>query len=268
MVIKPSQTFDLLPTTKCKNTQKRCCIWGMFVGVLKSEALFWAGDLVFVSYLTLTGGLYHTGLSSHRQICLSLLWNNSVDLFYCSTIPQRVKEYREQPFFPELQFIFLPPHLFFSFSCTYLCRSHWASASQIFNSFLFSLLCRQPPLLQWRSDFWQVCRRNSLLLNPFIFIHTNTGFEPLAAPQIHTHSGLLTDSFLLFIPTLTKFTSTPLIDSNQQHGTRGRYQGAWQWICRVNIVEDDLITLQLTFTIIIPLSQSKTQSRANLPLEY
>lgn len=126
----------------------------------------------------------------------------------------------------------------------------------------FALLSRQPPLLQRRSDFWQVCRRNSLLLNPFIFIHTNTGLEPLAAPQIQSQSGLLTDSFLLFIQTLTKFTSTPLIDSNHQHGTRGRYQGAWQWICRVNMAEDDLITLQLTFTIIILVSpkQSTKQS--------
>lgn len=53
----------------------------------------------------------------------------------------------------------------------------------------------------------------------------------------------LTDSFLLFIYTLTKFTSTPLIDPNHQHSTRGRCQGAWQWICSMNIVEKDLITL-------------------------
>lgn len=128
-----------------------------------------------------------------------------------------------------------------------------------------TLLSHQPPLLQRRSDFWQVCRRNSLLLNPFIFIHTNTGLEPLAAPQIQRQSGLLTDSLLLFIQTLTKFTSTPLIDSNHQHSTRGSYQGAWQWIWRMNIVEDDFITLQLTFTIIILVSQSTAQSRANLP---
>lgn len=106
-----------LPNVKIP--QKHCCICGVFVGVLKSEALFWAADLVFVSYLTLTGGLYHIGLSSHRQICLSLLLNNSVDLFYCSTIPWRVKEYREQPFFPELQFIFPLPHLFFSVAPIY-----------------------------------------------------------------------------------------------------------------------------------------------------
>lgn len=58
-----------------------------------------------------------------------------------------------------------------------------------------------------------------------IFIHTNTGLESLAAPQIQSQSGLLTDSFLLFIQTLTKFTSTPLIDSNHQHSTRGRISG-------------------------------------------
>lgn len=38
----------------------------------------------------------------------------------------------------------------------------------------------------------------------------------------------LTDSFLLFVQTLTKFTSTPLIDWNHQHGTGGRYRGARQ----------------------------------------
>ena len=146
---------------------------------------------------------------------------------------------------------FFPPLLHF-FSCTFFMQSLSPSFSNL-QFFSSTLLSHQPPQLQRRADFL-----TSLLLNPFIFIHTNTGLEPLTAPQIQSQSGLLTDSFLPFIQTLTKFTSTPLIDSNHQHSTRGRYQGAWQWICRMNIVEDDLIILQLTFPIIIWVSHKQS----------
>lgn len=126
------------------------------------------------------GVLCCIGLSSHRQICLNLLLNNSVDLFYGWTIPQRVRERVEQPF--------IPPYTLFHLLLTYFFQLHLfmqKSLSLSFSNLQFfppSLLSHQPPLLQRRSDFWQVCRRNSLILNPFIFIHTNTGLEPLAAP--------------------------------------------------------------------------------------
>lgn len=209
------------------------------------------------------GGLSCIGLSSHRQICPNLLLNNSVDLFHCWTTPQRVRERGKQPFLQTYILFYLQLTYFLS-SVTFFMQKSQSLSFLNLQVFPSTLLSHQLPLLQRRSDFWQVCRRNSLLLNPFIFIHTNTGLEPLEAPQIQSQSGLLTDSFLLFIQTLTKFTSTPLIDLNHQHSTRGRYQGAWQWICRMNIVEDDLITLQLTFTIIILVSQNKAQSRVNL----
>lgn len=139
--------------------------------------MVWTADWVFVCVLTLTGAPSHRGLSSHGQICLNLLWNNSVDLFYCETMPQGVRECRAACV-PDLHFISLPARLFFFFSCSFYMQK---SLSLSFSNLPFS--SHQPPLLQWRSDFWQVCRRNSLLLNPFIFIHTNTGLESLAAPQ-------------------------------------------------------------------------------------
>ena len=170
--------------------------------------------------------------------------NNSVDLFHCWTIPQTGREGGEEPLI--LTYILFPLQLTFS---SHLCLFYAeVTEPQLLKS---SILSFDPPLsttpsaaAKGRFFFFLL---TSLLLNPFIFIHTNTGLEPLAAPRIQSQSGPLTDSFLLFIQTLTKFTSTPLIDLNHQHSTRGRYQGAWQWICSTNIVEDDLITLQLTF---------------------
>lgn len=122
------------------------------------------------SYLTLTGAPPQRGLSLHRQICLNLLLNNSVDLFHCWTIPQRVGECGEQPFI--LTYILF--HLLvtnFVFSCTFFMQKSLSLGFSNLQFFPSILLSHQPPLLQQRSDFWQVCRRNSLLLNPsFLFI--------------------------------------------------------------------------------------------------
>ena len=111
-------------------------------GVLTCEAMFWAADWVFFSYLTLTGGLCRIGLSSHRQICLNLLLNNSVDLFYCWTIPQRVREPGEQPF--SLTYILFPLlFTYFFFNCTFFFIQKTLSLS--FSNLQFFL--SRPPLL-------------------------------------------------------------------------------------------------------------------------
>lgn len=88
-------------------------------------------------------------------------------------------------------------------------------------------------------------RRNRLLSNPFIFIHTNTGLEPLAAPLTQRRTALWLTAISFKTRALTKFTSTSLIDTSPavHVDIRGRVSGF--------AVEDNLRTLQLTFILMI-----------------
>lgn len=71
-------------------------------------------DWVFVSNLTLTRGLFYIGLPSHGQICLNLLLNNSVDLFYSYDTTESTGSPRAA-FYSDIRFISsVPAHLFFS----------------------------------------------------------------------------------------------------------------------------------------------------------
>lgn len=144
------------------------------------EASFWPADWVFISYLTLAEGLSHTGPLSHGEIRLSLLLNNSVDFFYWLTIPLRLQESREQPF---LKQIVCPLLLTFFFVMQ---KSLSLSYSNL-QFFLFTPCTPTSPI--------PVLQPNSLLLNPFIFIHTNTGLEPLALSRYIARVALWLTAF-------------------------------------------------------------------------
>lgn len=218
----------------CENDTTACCVCGCnMCSVIVSCRLslcLWAD--------TDRGGLFHIGSSSPRQICLNLLLNNSVDLFDCWTEPRSEGD-----------------------SDVHLISSHltsWFFYAEVTEPQLFIL--NPPPISRTPSAVAKVGFLTSLQKKQSALksLHFYSYKYRFGAPQIQSQSGSVTDSFLLLIQTLTKFTSTPLIDSNHQHAIAAGYQGAWLWICRMNIVEDDLITLQLTFPIIVLFSHKQS----------
>lgn len=131
-------------------------------------------------------GLCWIGLSSHRQICLNLPLNNSVDLFYWPDYTSESKP----AVCSDIHFISSTRSPVFFLSLSPVTPFFYAEVTepQLLKS---SILSSRPPLLSSPVDplrrsegqlFDKSARRNSLLLNPFIFIHTNTGLELLAAP--------------------------------------------------------------------------------------
>lgn len=163
------------------------------------EASFWPADWVFISYLTLAEGLSHTGPLSHGEIRLALLLNNSVDFFYWLTIPLRLQESREQPFLKQIVFPLLLTFFF--------CYAE-VTEPQLLKSSILSFYSLHSHLPHPCAATKQSAPKS------LHFYSYKYRFRAPCTLQIHSQSGPLTDSFPLYIQTITKSTSAPLIDSN------------------------------------------------------
>lgn len=180
--------------------KQRCSENLIVIGVITSGALFWVVDWVFFSCHqsdTLPQSLV-------ELVCGFILFLRCTS---DSKTVQRTALPSDSVFF-----------LLVFFSCTLFMQkslNHSLSNLQFFPSTLHS---HQPPLCFSEGQIiWQVCRRNSLLLNPFIFIHTNRGLEPLTDPRYKARVAFwLTVSFHPNPNEIHKHTSN-WVESLAQH---------------------------------------------------